>query len=168
MADKGVSLSIGLNSVDPGHYQGWSGDLNGCEADANDMAAIARSRGFDANTLLTKKATRKATLDLIASTAKALKSGDISMLSYSGHGGQLPDLNNDEDDGEDETWCLFDGELVDDEIFRALAAFKPGVRILMFSDSCHSGSVAKMALYAARGTPQAALELNAAGNAPPR
>ncbi|MFL6526136.1 MAG: caspase family protein, partial [Nitrososphaera sp.] len=28
----GVALTIGLNSVDPKHYSGWSGELNACEA----------------------------------------------------------------------------------------------------------------------------------------
>ena len=43
---KGLALTIGLNAVDPKHYQGWSGKLNACEADARDMAEIARSRKF--------------------------------------------------------------------------------------------------------------------------
>lgn len=76
-----------------------------------------------------------------------LKSGDIFMLSYSGHGGQLPDRNGDEADQQDETWCLYDGQLVDDEIYASLGRFASGVRILVFSDSCHSGTVVKMAYY---------------------
>ena len=42
---KGIALHIGLNSVDPKRYEGWSGPLNACEADANDMADLAQSRG---------------------------------------------------------------------------------------------------------------------------
>jgi len=38
---KGISLHIGLNAVDPKHYQGWDGVLQACELDAKDMAAIA-------------------------------------------------------------------------------------------------------------------------------
>ncbi len=30
----GLALTIGLNSVDPAHYDVWSGELNACEADA--------------------------------------------------------------------------------------------------------------------------------------
>ena len=37
---QGISLHIGLNSVDPGHYQGWDGKLNACEFDAKDMTKI--------------------------------------------------------------------------------------------------------------------------------
>jgi hypothetical protein len=144
---KGLALTIGLNSVDPKHYCGWSGDLNACEADAQDMAEIAKSMKYKVTTLLTKSAKRKNVISKISGAAKTLKTDDIFMLSYSGHGGQLPDLNNDEPDAEDETWCLDDGELVDDELYDLFSKFKPGVRILVFSDSCHSGSVVKMAYY---------------------
>jgi metacaspase-1 len=151
---KGIALAIGLNSVDPVHYSGWSGPLNACEADADDMAAIARSRGFEVKTLLTKAATRNQVAAEMDTAARALKTGDIFMLSYSGHGGQLPDRNGDEFDAQDETWCLYDGEQVDDELYAMLAKFVPGVRILVFSDSCHSGSVVKLAYYRGLSTTQ--------------
>ena len=150
---KGISLSIGLNSVDPGHYEGWSGELSACESDAKDLALIAKSKGFATTVLLTKQATRKAVMNKIASAASTLKAGDIFLITYSGHGGQLPDLNSDEDDGQDETWCLYDGEYVDDQLYAALSAFAAGVRIFALSDSCHSGTVLKVqALTAARSS----------------
>ena len=66
------------------------------------------------------------------------------MLTYSGHGGQVPDTNSaDEADGQDETWALYDRQFVDDELYALFGRFGPGVRILMLSDSCHSGSVAR-------------------------
>lgn len=144
---KGIALTIGLNKVDPKHYGGWSGELNACEADAQDMAEIAKSRKFQVRTLLTKTATRAKVTAEITKAAKTLKTGDIFMLSYSGHGGQLPDLNDDEPDSQDETWCLYNGELVDDELYAAFGKFKEGVRVLVFSDSCHSGTVVKLAYY---------------------
>jgi hypothetical protein len=55
----------------------------------------------------------------------------------------LPDSNSDEDDRFDETWCLFDRELVDDELYTLWSRFEPGVRVFMLSDSCHSGSAAR-------------------------
>jgi hypothetical protein len=72
-----------------------------------------------------------------------LNSGDIYVLSYSGHGGQIPDVSHDEADKQDETWCLYDGELIDDELYLELARFKSGVRVLVLSDSCHSGTVTR-------------------------
>lgn len=139
----GMSLHLGLNAVDPVHYQGWAGELSACEFDANDMAAIAGIKGFKTKTLLTKAAKIQPVVAGIAAASKALKAGDIFMLTYSGHGGQVPDINGDEGDMMDETWCLFDGELLDDEIHAALGGFVAGVRVLVFSDSCHSGSVVK-------------------------
>ncbi len=143
----GMALTLGLNSVNPKHYGGWSGELSACEADAEDMASIAKGNKFKVTTLMTKAATRARMVAEITKAARTLKSGDIFMLSYSGHGGQLPDVNDDEPDAEDETWCLYDGEFVDDELYVLWRKFAPGVRILMFSDSCHSGTVAKLAYY---------------------
>ena len=149
MTAKGLALTIGLNSLDQKHYGGWSGDLNACENDAYDMADIAETQGFKTTTLLTKNATRTRVIEEIRNAAQTLKTGDIFMLSYSGHGGQLPDRNEDEIDAIDETWCLYDSQLVDDELFELFAEFEQGVRILVFSDSCHSGTVTKAAYYKA-------------------
>jgi hypothetical protein len=143
---KGISLHIGLNKVDPAHYGGWSGPLNACEADAEDMYAIARDLGYKSTILKTSEATRKAITSYITEVASQLDGGDIFFFSYSGHGGQLPDKNGDEpDDFMDETWCLFDGQLVDDELLVFWSKFKEGVRIVVLSDSCHSGTVTRLA-----------------------
>jgi hypothetical protein len=147
---RGLALTIGLNAVDPDHYSGWSGKLNACEADAQDLNAVAKSRKFSVKTLLTADATRDNVSAEIRKSAGELKAGDIFLLTYSGHGGQLPDLAGEEPDDMDETWCLFDGELLDDELHLLLAKFAAGVRVLVLSDSCHSGTVTRMAYY--RGT----------------
>jgi hypothetical protein len=140
---KALSLHLGLNAVNPAEYGGWSGELAACEFDANDMAAIAKSQGMKPTVLLTKKATRAGALGGIRAAAKTLKKGDLFFLTYSGHGGQVPDGNGDEPDGQDETWCLYDGELIDDELYYELSRFADGVRILVLSDSCHSGTVTR-------------------------
>lgn len=145
---KGVSLHIGLNSVDPDHYGGWSGPLMACEADANDMMAIATERQFTPTKLLTSQATRDATISGIEVAARELSAGDIFFLSYSGHGGQVPDMGNDEADLQDETWCLYDGQLIDDELGELWPHFEAGVRIFVLSDSCHSGSAIRAAYNA--------------------
>ncbi len=143
---KGISLHIGLNFVDPKHYQGWDGQLNACIADAKDMRALAKKKGFTGNTmLLDGQATAAAVTTAIQDAAKKLSKGDIFFLTYSGHGGQVHDLNGDEKDKGrmDETWVLFDRQLVDDELYNLWSKFKPGVRILALSDSCHSGTVTR-------------------------
>jgi metacaspase-1 len=140
---RAMSLHIGLNAVDPKHYGGWSGPLAACEFDANDMAQIAKAQGMAPKKLLTKAGTRKAVLAGIRAAAKALKKGDLFFLSYSGHGGQVADASGDEDDKQDETWCLYDGQLIDDELYFELSKFAAGVRLLVLSDSCHSGTVTR-------------------------
>jgi len=138
----GHSLHIGLNSVDPDHYDGWAGTLQACEFDANDMQSIAESRGFQSTKLLTQEATADAVTAAIEKEAGELSSGDFLFLTYSGHGGQVPDKNGEgEEDDSDETWVLYDRQLVDDELYALWAKFKPGVRIFVLSDSCHSGTV---------------------------
>ncbi len=81
--------------------------------------------------------------DAIQSAAKQLVKGDLFLLTYSGHGGQVPDKNFDEADRMDETWVLYDRQLVDDELHQLYSRFKSGVRILVLSDSCHSGTVTR-------------------------
>jgi hypothetical protein len=140
---RGISLHIGLNGVSAAAYEGWDGPLAACEFDANDMAALSKTKGMKSTVLLTKKATRANMLSAMRSAAKSLKANDLFFMTYSGHGGQVPDVNHDEADRKDETWCLFDGQLIDDELYFELSKFKAGVRILVLSDSCHSGSVTR-------------------------
>jgi hypothetical protein len=164
---KGFSLHVGLNAVDPATYEGWKGELVACEADAGAMAVIAKSCGFETRVLLkTAEATRDRVKDEILRAAAGLGPDDMFFLTYSGHGGQVPDRNGDEDDYKDETWCLFDGELIDDELYALWQRFAPGVRILVLSDSCHSGSVLRElresgALLAALQAPPASADANA-------
>ncbi len=150
---QGVSLHIGLNGVDPAQYEGWDGQLTACEFDATDMAALAKAVGYKARLMLTKDATRKAVIGAIQAAAKGMKPGDIFLMSYSGHGGQVPDFNGDEaletpGDFQDETLCLYDGQLVDDELYALWAGFPADSRVLMISDCCHSGTNARARLIA--------------------
>ena len=135
---KGLSLHIGLNAVSPAAYGGWSGELAACEFDAKNMAAIATS-----TVLLTRKGTRAKSLPAMRKAAKQLKKGDLFFLTYSGHGGQVPDVTGEETDKQDETWCLYDGQVIDDELYFELSRFAAGVRVLVLSDSCHSGTVTR-------------------------
>ena len=140
---RALSLHIGLNTVSASAYGGWDGPLAACEFDANDLAALARKQGMKANLLLTKKGTRANALAGIRGAAKSLRAGDLFFLTFSGHGGQVPDVTGDEADKQDETWCLYDGQLIDDELYFELSRFAAGVRILVLSDSCHSGTVTR-------------------------
>ncbi|MGI9288944.1 MAG: caspase family protein [Pseudomonadales bacterium] len=138
-----ISVHIGVNIVDPNHYSGWSGPLSACEADADVMTQIAMQQGFAATVLKTAAATRAAVTNCIADAADKLQRDDFFLLTYAGHGGQIKDVDGDEEDLKDETWCLYDGQLLDDELNILWSEFAEGVRIFVLSDSCHSGSVTK-------------------------
>jgi hypothetical protein len=162
-----ISIHVGLNEVDPKHYQGWNGKLVACEFDANDMEKLASERGFDSEKLLTKQATAEALTSALKKASQKLASGETLLLTYSGHGGQVPDANGDEKDRMDETWVLYNRQMVDDELYSLFGTFKPGVRIAIFSDSCHSGTVAKDAMDAV-GPDRMARSVNGGDSQQPR
>ena len=155
----GLSLHIGVDYLDKSSFplksddgelekqypDGWEGRLKSCEKDANALCAVAESQGFTAKKLLSADATSDNVQAEFLKAAKALKSGDFFFVTYAGHGGQLPDHSGDEGrrDAYDETWCLHDRHFLDDEIAVLYSKFAAGVRILVLSDSCHSGTVTR-------------------------
>lgn len=143
-ARQGFSLHLGVNRVDTTKYPPIA-PLAGCVRDASTYREIAnRSHFIKSKLLADQQATRQEVLRHIYWAAELLRPGDLFFLTYSGHGGQLPDRSGDEEDGHDETWCLYDGQLRDDLLHRAWRQFRRGVRILVISDSCHSGTVARI------------------------
>jgi hypothetical protein len=138
------ALCIGIND-----YPGTDSDLAGCVNDASDWAAALRKRGFQVAMLRDRQATgaaiRKAIRDLLA----RCRPGDLALVQYSGHGSFVPDEDGDEPDGTDECLCPHDvtrkGPITDDELFELFSARPAGVKVVMISDSCHSGTVARFA-----------------------
>jgi hypothetical protein len=137
-------LVIGIND-----YPGTASDLSGCVNDANDWKAALEKRGFSVDRLLDKQATGKAMREAMRATIARAKSGDVVVIQFSGHGSFVPDLDGDEPDGVDECLCPHDvmtrGPITDDELFDLYDAKAKGVRLLALSDSCHSGTVARLA-----------------------
>ncbi|WP_328972686.1 caspase family protein [Streptomyces sp. NBC_00239] len=94
----GLSIHIGLSSVDPVKCGGWDGQLNACENDARDMAAIARANGFGETVILTPDGTVENITAALRDAAGGLTAGDILLFTYSGHGAQVDDTTEDEPD----------------------------------------------------------------------
>lgn len=138
------ALCIGIND-----YPGTGSDLSGCVNDANDWKAALEKRGFAVQYLLDKQATKSAMFQGIQSLVQEARAGDLVIITYSGHGSWVPDVSGDEPDRRDEVLCPYDiGQnrpLTDDELHDIFAERQPGVRIALISDSCHSGSVIRMA-----------------------
>lgn len=82
---------------------------------------------------------------------------DSLFFHYSGHGGQTPDLDGDEEDGYDEVIYPVDfrtsGHIVDDEMHRIMVKGLPsGCRLTAIFDSCHSGSALDLPyIYSTQG-----------------
>ena len=75
---RALSLHIGLNKVDPGHYAGWDGELFACEADAADMQAPGAVEGMKPTVLIGAQASRAAVLKALRAASALLKSATIS------------------------------------------------------------------------------------------
>ena len=136
------ALLVGLKRVDPLAYNNWDGTGGcwGCELDVDNMQRILTPLGYQIATLKTAAATHDAILAALYRAAETTVPGDIFVFYYSGHGGQQPDYNDDESDRQDETLVAYDREVIDDEIHGALLRFSEGVRLVMISDSCNSGT----------------------------
>jgi hypothetical protein len=153
------AICIGINN-----YPGTQNDLAGCINDADDWAAAFDRRGIAVQRLKDRQATGNAIRSAIRRLVSGAKAGDLIVVQYSGHGSYVPDENGDEPDGADECLCPYDvrskGPITDDELFELYSARPSGVRLLMISDSCNSGTVAR---FAPITTPPAA-----AGKNPPQ
>lgn len=143
------ALCIGINN-----YPGTQMDLQGCVNDAQDWRDVLRSRGFQVSLLLDAQATKAAMMQAMTELLNTARAGDSLVITFSGHGTYQPDSDSDEADGLDEALCPYDIQtqreaLTDDEI-RALFAQRPAaVKLLLISDSCHSGTVTRAAPAAA-------------------
>lgn len=138
------ALSIGIND-----YPGTGSDLAGCVNDSHDWSRAFRDRGFEVTALLDRRATGRAMREAIGALIARARTGDTVAIHFSGHGSFVPDEDSDEPDGTDECLCPHDvranGPITDDELFQLYSSRQPGVRVVVFSDSCHSGTVARFA-----------------------
>ena len=136
------SLHIGIND-----YPGTGSDLSGCVNDANDWRETLEARDFQATSLIDGEASKSNMIEAISKIVADTGRDDISVITYSGHGTWVPDEDDDEVDGRDEALCPHDisqGQiLTDDELYDIFSERNRGARIIMISDSCHSGTVSK-------------------------
>ncbi len=127
--------------------------LAGCVADARMWADALSRLGFTASLLLDEQATREAIDRELLALVNTSVPGDVIVFQYAGHGTHVPDLNGDDEDGEDESLCPVDfatGALyIDDDVAAAFARIPDGVNMTCFMDCCHSGTNSRFAV----GTP---------------
>ena len=105
------------------------------------------ARGFQTFALLDAEASKSNMIEAISKIVGDTGRDDIAVITYSGHGTWVPDEDNDEVDGRDEAFCPHDinqGQiLTDDELYEILSKRQRGARVIVISDSCHSGTVTR-------------------------
>ncbi len=138
------ALCIGIND-----YPGTGMDLHGCVNDAHDWTAALAERGYAVTQLLDRRATKAAMKTAFRKLVKSAQAGDSLVITFSGHGTYQPDVDDDERDGYDEGLCPWDlttrGALIDDEIRALFTPLHSEARLVLISDSCHSGTVTRAA-----------------------
>ncbi|KAK4448907.1 peptidase C14, caspase domain-containing protein [Podospora aff. communis PSN243] len=152
------ALIIGIN------YAGTEHALNGCINDAmNVRDFLVNDRGFPPHgegemTILTDDPENEGT-ELYPTHHNILAAfkwlvtdngpGDVLWLSYSGHGGQVKDLEGERASGLDDTICPIDfaenGQITSDVLHRAIVSpMHPDARLTILFDCCHSGSACEL------------------------
>jgi metacaspase-1 len=134
------AVCIGINN-----YPGIFNDLKGCVNDAKDWSALLQGLGFETSLMLDSQATRTNVKAALQGLVDATHAGDVAVFTYSGHGTQVSDRSDDEGDRYDEAICLYDGNVIDDDLRTILKGIRPHATLVIISDSCFSGSVTRIA-----------------------
>jgi len=138
-----VGINVGLASVNPAAYRGWKGACPGTEIDAWFMETLLTSYDHPTTTLYNSQATDTGIIAACSNALPSIVRNGLIILTISGHGSRTRDISGDEADGQDEQLCLWNGKYTDDKVWIQLNRIhtsRPDVRILMISDTCHSGS----------------------------
>jgi len=132
---------INLNSSG---YDGWTGfePLPGCTQDLKNMRKLLEGYKFDQLYILSGRnlGTAQYIIKTLEYQTSLLKAGDLFVFYFTGHGVQAPHPERIEKDGFDDAICCYDRPLLDLELGNVWAKVGFGVRIVMMSDSCHSGT----------------------------
>jgi len=133
------ALLIGVSDYSP-----LTVDLPGIDTDISKIQELLTKWGFETEVLFNKDSIKLE--EKLKKYQKSLKSNDIFVFFYSGHGSHTDDLNGDEEDGQDETIVLSDGSenmhFLDDDLYYYFNHIK-AKKLIMF-DSCHSGTAFKV------------------------
>lgn len=136
---RGISIHIGVERPRGGCCA--SSRVDCARGHVEMMSNIAETMGFQVREkLLNSRASIEAVEDALVAAKRDLVAGDILLLTFAGHGCRVLRQCS-ERDCLDESWCLDDGALLDDEVHRLLSKFSAGVRILVVSESCHSETI---------------------------
>jgi hypothetical protein len=142
-----------------GRYAQFEEKLNGVSLDIGMMREFVHLMGFKSHEIKVLEHEHASAANVYNAIENWLINGvradDRVLFYFSGHGSQIPDENDDEDDQFDEVLLLYDtvlaekrgqqtlnGVLLDDHLNHMLARMKSR-NILVILDACHSGSATK-------------------------
>lgn len=129
------ALIIGINDYPKAQ------NLEGAVNDAKLIRDALRKLKIKPKLLLNKQATRNNIINAWRKMVEQAEPGDTLILTYSGHGSQINDIDsNEEPDGKDEILDLYEGYIIDDELtklFKKASAYK----IVFLADACYSGGL---------------------------
>lgn len=122
------------------------GACPGADKDSNTMNAMI-SQYVDSSHIVrlnNKQATVAAFKKALTEQIEKVPEDGLLILTYSGHGGQYGKSSSakDETDGRDEFLCLFDGALIDNDLWEMFGWCKG--RIFFVADCCHSGTIYRL------------------------
>jgi len=125
-----------------------------CTMDGRNMQTLAQACNIsDCVAMYDEQCTKENVFQAIQQVGGRCGEDDYFVIYYSGHGTNVEDRDGDEDDGQDEAYCFVDAYgrisaetlMTDDEFAEAvIGATEEGVRILVLSDCCHSGTIADL------------------------
>ncbi|NIS36445.1 MAG: caspase family protein, partial [Actinobacteria bacterium] len=128
-------------------YPGNANDLPECANDATRLAETLHHEGLlpeSRQVVLTDaQATTGNIRQQMQRLAREVRSDDVFVFFYSGHGGQTGSSNDPREiDSNDEYLAVYDGQLLDDELGRLFDAMPARISLVAI-DACHSGGFAK-------------------------
>ncbi|MFD2562953.1 caspase family protein [Aquimarina rubra] len=119
-------------------------ELRYAENDALAYHQICADLGWSSKYFLGSNATLSTFLEEIIKLSHNSVKDDLVVITFSGHGTRVEDINLDEKDEYDEILVFYDRLLLDDLVKVQFSRFKRGVNILFITDCCHSGTISRL------------------------
>lgn len=118
----------------------YAGSCPGAQVDATRMYNLLAKYSNNTTLLISQQATKAA----VVAKMQEVCQKDLAIIFYSGHGGDQKQsaatkLNYPEPSGKDQFLCLYDRQMLDDEVWSIICNAKG--RVVLICDCCHSGTM---------------------------
>lgn len=139
MFEQADKKSTGVLCIGMEHSR-YAGNCPGAGIDATRMHSILKKYSDNATLLISEQATKAVVVQKMVEVCQK----DLAIIFYSGHGGDQKQsaatkLNYPEATGKDQFLCLYDTQMLDDEIWNVICGAKG--RVVLICDCCHSGTM---------------------------